>query len=74
MTSVALSRPSIWKRFEDFLESLVPSRDCATSPNDSQEDSRASRDFVLEMLERSPEVFQSELDIQSMARLYRCKF
>ena len=74
MNSLALSRPAISKRFEDFWETLVPSRDCATPPNDSQEDSRAARDFVLEMLDRNPDAFRSELDVQNMARLYRCRF
>lgn len=74
MTSLSLARPTVWRRFEEFWKTLAPSRDCATPPEDSQEDSRDERDFILEMLDRNPDVFQSELDIQSMARLYRCKF
>ncbi len=74
MTSLTLSRPTIWRRFQDFLKSLAPSQDCATPPDDSQEDSRTRRDFALEMLDRNPDAFKSELDIQNMARLYRCKF
>jgi hypothetical protein len=74
MTSLTLSRPTVWRRFEDFWKTMAPSRDCATPRGDSQEDSRAERDFILEMLDRNPDVFQSESDIHSMARLYRCKF
>ncbi len=74
MTSLTLSRPTIWRSFQDFWKTLVPSKDYATPSDDSQEDSRARRDFVLEMLDRNPDSFQSELDIQNMARLYRCKF
>ena len=39
-----------------------------------QEDSRSRREFVMEMLDRNPDAFSSELDIQHMARLYRSKF
>jgi hypothetical protein len=74
MTFLALSRPSFWKRFEVLLEILVPSQDCTTPRDASREDSRARRDFILEMLDRNPDAFQSELDVQNMARLYRCKF
>ncbi len=74
MTYFVISRPSFWSRFEDFLESLVSSRDCETPNHELHEDSRARRDFMLEMLDRNPEAFQSEFDVQNMARLYRCRF
>ena len=74
MTSLALSKPTIWTRFQDVWKTLVPSRDCATAPEDLQEDSRAERDFILEMLDRNPDAFQSEMDVQAMAHFYRCKF
>jgi hypothetical protein len=74
MTSLTFTRPTIWKRIEDFWKTLKPSSNCATPPEDSQMESRAERDFILEMLDRNPDAFQSELDIHSMARLYRCKF
>ena len=74
MTSLTFTRPTIWKRIEDFWKTLKPLRNSATPPEDSQEDSRAERDFILEILDRNPDAFQSELDIHSMARLYRCKF
>ena len=74
MTSLTLPHLTIWSRFQGFWKNLVSSQDWTTSPEDSQEDSRASRDFVLEMLDRNPDAFQSELDVQYMAHLYRCKF
>ena len=74
MTSLTRSGPTFWRHFQDFWKTLVPSRKCATPPDDSQEDSRAERDFILEMLDRHPDAFQSELDIQHMAHLYRSKF
>jgi len=74
MTSLTLTQPTIWRRIEGFWKTLVPSRNHAAPPEDPQEVSRAERDLILEMLDRNPDAFQSELDIQSMARLYRCKF
>ena len=74
MTSLTFTRPTIWKRIEYLWKTLVPSRNCATPPEDTQEDSRAERDFILEMLDRNPDAFQSEMDVQAMAHFYRCKF
>ncbi|WP_433989345.1 hypothetical protein SuNHUV7_38750 (plasmid) [Pseudoseohaeicola sp. NH-UV-7] len=74
MTSFTMTRPIVWKHIEEIWKALKPSRNCATSTDDAQKDSRAERDFILEMLDRNPEAFQSEFDIHSLARLYRCKF
>jgi hypothetical protein len=74
MTFLTFAQSTIWKRLEDFWKTLVPSRYHAAAAEDTQEDIRATRDFFLEMLDRNPDAFQSELDIQSMARLCRCKF
>ena len=74
MTYLTLSRPSVWSRFLAFCKTLVLLRDSATSSDDLQEDSLARRDFILQMLDSSPDAFQSELDVELMARLYRCKF
>jgi len=74
MTSPAFSRPAIWGRFQDFWKSCIPSRDCLTPLEGQQDKSRAMRDIALEMLDRNPDAFQSELDIQAMAHMYRCKF
>ena len=74
MTSLTFAQPTIWKRVGDFWKTLLPSRKHASAPKNSQEDSRAERDFILEMLDRNPDAFQSDLDIHSMARSYRCKY
>ena len=74
MKSLALSRPTNWMRFHDVLKTLVPSQDGATPTEDSKEDSRTRRDVILDLLESNPDAFQSELDIQHFAYLYRCKF
>ena len=74
MNSLALTRPTIWKRIEEFWNALKPSSNCEAPTNDAQEDARAERDFILEMLDRNPDAFQSEMDIHSLARLYRSKF
>jgi len=74
MTSLTLTHPTIWRRIEDFWKTMAPSRNRAIPPEDVREDSRAERDFILEMLDRNPDAFHSEMDIQSMARLCRCKF
>lgn len=74
MTFLTLTRPTFLRRFEGVWPTLMSWRDCAPPPDAAQEDTRASRDFILESLGRNPDAFQSELDIQNMARLYRCKF
>ena len=74
MTSLTLTQATIWKRLGGLWTTMVPSPTFAKPHNDPQEDSRAERDLILEMLDRNPDAFQSELDIHSMASLYRCKF
>lgn len=41
---------------------------------DAPEDSRSRRDFILEMLARNADAFQSELDIEYMAQMYWSRF
>ena len=74
MTSLALSRPAIWKRFEVIWELLAPSHNRPVASNDSQEDSRNRRDFFLEMLNRNPDAFQNELEVQNMMHSYPGRF
>lgn len=73
MTFLLLKRPNILKHFQDFQRTLASSRDSATPSEDAQMDARANREFILEMLERNTEAFQSELDILNMSGLYRCR-
>lgn len=73
MTFLLLKRPNILKHFQDFQRTLAPSRDSAAPSEDAQMDARANREFILEMLERNTEAFQSELDILNMSGLYRCR-
>ena len=73
MTSLTLSRPAILRRFKDLWKALVPSTDCAQPPNDPEEETRARRDMILEVIDRNPDAFQSEMDIQHLAHLYRCR-
>jgi hypothetical protein len=39
----------------------------------ADQDSREHRDLVLEMMRENPDAFRSELDVQTMARLYRSR-
>ena len=73
MTFLLLKRPNILKRFQDFQRTLASSRDSAAPSEDAQMDARANREFILEMLERNTEAFQSEIDILNMSGLYRCR-
>jgi hypothetical protein len=38
-----------------------------------QQEIRAERDLIVELLDRHPSAFQSEMDVQHLARLYRCR-
>ncbi|WP_162798286.1 hypothetical protein [Sulfitobacter sp. SK011] len=73
MTSLILPRPAILRRLKDLWKALVPSNDCALPPDNPEEESRARRDMILEVLDRNPDAFQSEMDIQHLAHLYRCR-
>jgi hypothetical protein len=48
-------------------------RNQRTSSEALRKDARAQRDFIVEMLDRHPGSFQSEMDVQHLARLYRGK-
>lgn len=74
MTSLSVLRPAIWRRFENFWKSFTQRGCFAALPDDTPEEVRARRDFILEMQDSYPEAFQSELDIRFMARMYHCKF
>lgn len=74
MTSLAHPQPGFWTRFEQLAKSLVSRRNIARPPEDRQEEVRAGRDFVLEMMDKYPDAFQSELDIHNLAHLYRGRF
>lgn len=47
---------------------LLPGR--GPVPDADRDDSRARRDFLMDMLDRNPDAFASEHDVQSMIRLY----
>jgi hypothetical protein len=74
MTSLTLARPTILRRILDFWTNAVPAQDRPKSPDETPDQARARRDFALEMLDRYPDAFQSELDLETMSRLYRCKY
>ena len=60
-----------FKPFRDFLASFLAS---AKKQPDIEEESRARRDFILDMMHEHPEAFQSELDIQNMMRICPSRF
>ena len=76
MTMIAqiLSRPTLRSQIGSFLKALVARRPRETSTDDDWQDSLIRRELLLEMLDRSPEAFHSEMDIQHMAHLYRSRF
>ena len=60
-----------------FLQNMLrPGRRTQKDPPDKQEQKtdRKDRDLILEFLDRHPDAFRSELDLENMARLYRCRF
>lgn len=73
MVSLTFASPTLWARLEGFCKISAPSPKSIAPPDDSQDQSRAERDFMLEMLDRNPDAFQGEMDILNMGRLYRCK-
>ncbi|WP_406646061.1 hypothetical protein QEZ52_18740 [Aliisedimentitalea scapharcae] len=70
MLSFAVSFPVAWTRMHAIREKLalfpcVPHR----SEHDP-EDARHRRAFIQEMMNRNPDAFQSDLDVQSMMQSY----
>ena len=74
MTTLARPFSGLWSRIEQLRNSLMSRRNIAAPPEDRQEDVSAERDFILEMMDKYPDAFQSELDIHNLAHLYRGKF
>ncbi|OYX44497.1 MAG: hypothetical protein B7Z02_05190 [Rhodobacterales bacterium 32-67-9] len=61
-----------WPSLSGLLRRVLPS---FPPINDADADAdRARRDFVLDMLDRHPEAFASEFDVQGMLSLYRDRF
>jgi hypothetical protein len=44
------------------------------APDQDPDDARARRAFLMEMLDRNPDAFASEQDVQSMMRLFTDQF
>jgi len=72
MTSLTFASPEFWNWFE-----ILPWRRRKSRSEESKtarDDARARRDFIDDMLTRSPDAFTSELDVQSMMHLYPGRF
>ncbi len=74
MTSKVIHRPSfqtyfrpIWEHFWTLFSSTLMS-------GEAREDSRRRRDFINEILNRNPEAFKGEEDVQSMMQMYPGQF
>ncbi|MGI9390755.1 MAG: hypothetical protein ACR2O1_11915 [Boseongicola sp.] len=74
MTSLALGYPPIWNRLEEMWKLSVPTRNCPDARDKSREDARIRQEFVTEMLDRNPDAFQSEQDVQSMMLSFPGRF
>ena len=74
MTTIARPIPAIWSRFKVTWNRDAPSSRHPSLSNNSHAEARSRQDFVLEMLRRNANAFQSELDVQSMMYSYPCRF
>ena len=74
MSVVAIQFRPIWKCFgltTSFLSKMI------VAPIDTKVDdqeSRARRDFILEMIYANHEAFQHEMDFQTLVKFYPSKF
>ncbi len=74
MAEHALPDVSFWKFPREIAALFERKRSPKPQSIDALEDSRSRREFILEMLDRNADAFQSELDIQYMAQMYLSKF
>jgi hypothetical protein len=74
MTSLALGHPAAWTRIEVIWHCITRSLNRPTTPDNSLEDTHNRQEFILEMLNKNPEAFQSEQDVQSMMYSYPGRF
>ena len=74
MAEHALPQMPFWKFPRALAVLLERKLSSEAQAIDQREDSRSRRQFILEMLDRNPDAFQSELDIQYMAQMYLSKF
>lgn len=68
------SFPRIETRIAAVLDRLRRPRRADPVAEGAQDDARARRDFVNEMVGRNPDAFSSELDIQHMMHLFPGRF
>ena len=59
---------------ESIWERLFPLFSVSSMSDDPQEDTRNRREFMHEILNRNPDAFKSELDVQSMMQMYPNQF
>jgi len=74
MSVVAIQSHQIWKPFglaTSLLSKVIGSTE-DTEVRDQE--SRARRDFILEMMDAHPEAFQHEMDFQTMMSFYPSRF
>ncbi len=62
-----------WPSLSGLLRWIFPPLGPSTTEADEDAD-RDRREFMLEMLDRHPDAFSSEFDVQSMLSLYRDRF
>ena len=74
MSVVAIQSHHIWKPFglATSLLSKVIGSTKETEVHDQE--TRARRDFILEMMDAHPEAFQHEMDFQTMMGFYPSRF
>ena len=73
MEAVTLSS-SIWGRLETLLAGLKTPTSPKSNPKHSQNDQKAERDCINELIWSHPELFSSEMDIQLMSHMRRGRF
>lgn len=65
MTSLTLSPTGLFDRFLSFSRGWIDGARYISGTDDAADDMRARRDFIQDMIERNPDAFSSNLDIQT---------
>lgn len=76
MTSITAVYPHVWSH---SLKSLwaklrTPFWEQPTKTIDAPEDARSRQEFIQEMLDRNPDAFTSEADVQTMMQIFPQSF
>lgn len=74
MTPGVVPFPAIQTCIEFIHDRLFPVFKRSSACEDMPEDARHRREFIHEVLERNPDAFTSDLDVQCMMQMYPGQF